>query len=68
MDVGVRVSDGSGVARDDVGDLVGANFLLGHFNELELGFFGLDGGQNEPPSDVVKDSVLLLGLGNADDV
>ena len=42
VDIGVGISDSSGIAGDDVGNLVGSNSSGSDFNEFELGFSFLD--------------------------
>jgi len=68
VDLGVGVTDGSTVVGDDVWDGVLANALLGDLAELELSLLlgDLDGG--EASLNVVKDSEVLSGLVDGDDV
>ena len=68
VDLGVGVTDGSSVMGDDVRNLVLTDSLLLDLAEFELGFLlrDLDGG--EASLNVVKDSEVLSGFGDGDDV
>lgn len=68
LDFGVGESDGSGVVSNDVRDLVGTNSLSGNLQELELGFFLVEGLEDESTLGVVEDSEGLFSLFNSDDV
>jgi len=65
---GVGESEGSTVVGDDVGDLVGANSLLGDLNELVFSFFLADVSEDESSLNVVEDSVQFTSLLDGDDV
>jgi hypothetical protein len=64
----VGESEGSAVVGDDVGDLVGADSLLGDLNELVLSFFLSDVSEDESSLNVVEDSVQFTSLLDGDDV
>ena len=64
VDFGVRESDGPGVTSDDVGDLVGTNSFLCDLQQFEFGLSILYLDKSESSLDVIKDSVVLIGLGD----
>ena len=68
VDFGVGEPDGAGIVGDDVGDLVGSNGLGLDLAELELGLGFLDGDEGEPALDVVKHTVVLVGLDHGEHV
>ncbi len=68
VDFGVGEADGAGVVGDDVGDLVGSDGLALDLEELELGLGVLDLVEGDSALDVVQQSVVLVGLGDGDDV
>lgn len=65
---GVGESEGSTVVGDDVGDLVGADSLLGDLDELVFSFFLADVSEDESSLNVVEDSVQFTSLLDGDDV
>jgi len=70
QDVDSRVgeSDGSTIVGNDVGNLVGADSLLGDLAKLVLGFFLSDVSEDESSLYVIKNSVKFTSLLDADDV
>lgn len=68
LDVGMRVSDGSAVVSDDVGDLVLAHSLTLDGAELEGGLLSVNLVSLVATLGVVENSEVLTGLGNAHDV
>ena len=68
LDVGVRVSDGSAVVGDDVGDLVLAHGLSLDGAELEGGLLSVDLVSLVATLGVVEDSEVLSSLLNANNV
>jgi len=65
---GVGESDGTAIVSDNIGDLVGADRLLGDLAELVLGFFLTNVSKNESSLYVIKNSVKFASLLDADDV
>jgi len=65
---GVGESEGSTVVGDNVGDLVGADSLLGDLDELVFSFFLADVSEDESALNVVEDSVQFTSLLDGDDV
>lgn len=68
LNFGVGVPDGPSIMSDDVGDLVGSNFLGSNSEEFVLtnkdygsylGFLGLDGEQYKSSSHIPQQSVML---------
>lgn len=68
LDVGVRVSDGSTVVGDDVGDLVLAHSLSLDGAELEGSFLGIDLVSLVATLSIEQDSEVLTSLLEGDDV
>lgn len=68
VNIGVGESDGSGVVGDDVGDLVGSDLFSLDLAELEASLILLQKLEGETTSDVVEDSVALVGLVEGEDV
>jgi len=68
VDLGVGVTDGSSVMGDDVRNLVLTDSLLLDLAEFELGFLLRDLDGSEASLNVVKDSEVLSGFGDGDDV
>jgi len=67
-DVGMREADGSTVMGDDVRDLVLGDHLLGDLAELEAGLLSLDFVGLESSLGIEKDSEVLLGALNRDNI
>jgi hypothetical protein len=61
-------SNCSGIACDDIWDLVRANCLLGDFQQFEFGlcFFDLDKGKSS--LDIIEHSVVFICLGKRDGI
>lgn len=68
VDLGVGEPDGSAVVGHDVGNLVGTNSFSLDLQELGFSLSFLDLGKGESALDVVEKSVVLVGLGDGDDV
>ena len=68
LDFWVGETDGSSVVGDNVGDLVLSEGLSLDLAELEVGFLTFDADWLETSLDVVKDSEVLVGLGDLNDV
>jgi hypothetical protein len=68
LDVGMGVSDGSAIVGHDVRNLVLADSLLDDLAELEAGFFGVNSVWLESTLGVEKDSEVLVGLLDGDDI
>jgi len=64
----VGESDGSTVVGNDVGDLVGADRLLGDLNKLVFAFFLADVSEDESSLNVVEDSEQFTSLIDGDNV
>lgn len=67
-DAWVWVADGATVVSDDEGDTLGANLHLSDFTELIGGFLVTDTVDNESTFNVVKNTEVLAGLLQLDDV
>jgi len=68
LDVGVGVSDGSGVVGDDEWDTLGSDTDLGDTAELVLALFRGDSVDGESALDVVDQTEVLVGSLHGDDV
>ena len=68
LDSRVRVSDGSSVVGNDVGDTLGAELVSSDLEELERSLLGGDSVDGESSLDVVEESEVLAGSLNRDDV
>ena len=68
FDFGVGESDGSAVVGHNVWDLVASNGFGLHLQKLVFGFVLLDGHKGESSLDIVKHSVVLVGLDNGKNI
>jgi len=64
----VGESEGTTIVGDDVGDLVGADSLLGDLDKLIFSFFLADVSEDESSLNVVEDSVQFTSLLDGDNV
>ena len=68
LDEGVGVADGAAVVGDDVWDALGANTGLPDLEELVGSLLGGDAVDGETALDIVKETEVLVGLLNRDDI
>lgn len=64
LDVWVWVADGSSVMGHNVRDFVLSNLLLLDLQKLEFCLSGIDADWLEASLDIIKDTEILIGLGN----
>jgi hypothetical protein len=68
LDRGVGVTDGAAVVGDNVGDTLGTKLGAADLAELEGGLLGGDAVDGEAALDVVKETEVLTGALNGDDI
>ena len=68
LDVWVRESNGSTVVGNDMWNLGFTNLLLDNLAELEFTFLGVNSMWLESSLDVIKDSEVLVGLLDGDNI
>lgn len=68
VDFGVGESDGSTVVGHNIGNFVGTNSFGSDLKKLRFSFGFLDLGKGKSALDVVEKSVVLVGLGDGDNI